>query len=272
MWVDRDGNEEALPAPHAIPGSIRAIPRISNDGRRVVATYSDGTRAPDLWIYDLETGTSSRLPFHAGADLNSAWRSDDHSIVFASVRDGTGFSLWEKPADGSGQAVRLPIDGSASGFISVVPGSAHVLFSRVVEENLFDDFLFSPDSEPQVRSLIASSKLESAAAVSPDGRWIAHQSGEQVLVHPFPDVDSATWQTGPPGARFPTWSRSSNEIFLQTRSGILSTSYDSDPTFRPGTTRLLLSNEHVIDTSTMREWDVTPDGSRFLVTKLPAAG
>ncbi|HUU35312.1 MAG TPA: protein kinase, partial [Vicinamibacterales bacterium] len=55
VWVNRDGVE----TPAVAAGRLYAQPRLSPDGRRVVTSLRGN--AEDLWLIDLERGTSSRL-------------------------------------------------------------------------------------------------------------------------------------------------------------------------------------------------------------------
>ena len=63
VWINRKGQEQ----PIAGAGNRNfESPRISSDGRRVAITIRDGN--PDVWIYDLQAGTLSRLTFDQGED------------------------------------------------------------------------------------------------------------------------------------------------------------------------------------------------------------
>jgi serine/threonine-protein kinase len=59
---------------------------------------------------------------------------------------------------------------------------------------------------------------ESAAALSPDGKWLAYESNEtgteQVYLRPFPNVDGGKWQVSTTGGQAPLWAHRGRELFF----------------------------------------------------------
>ena len=105
VWVDRDGNEEAIPAePRPYDH-----PRVSPDGTLVAVDIADGDNT-DVWIWDLEGETLTQFTFDEEIDDFPLWTPDSARIVFRSTRDGGG--LFWKATDGTGRAERLR-DGAA---------------------------------------------------------------------------------------------------------------------------------------------------------------
>ena len=105
--VDRDGQEEAIPAE---PQAYNR-PRISPDGTRVAVAGPDNG---DVWIWHLARATLTRLTFDAAVDDNPIWTPDGARVVFFSDRDGGG--LFWKAADGTGAVERLLEHPSAAPF------------------------------------------------------------------------------------------------------------------------------------------------------------
>ena len=112
VWVDRDGNEEPLPAP---PRNYRGV-RLSPDGRRVVTrVFGSENSDQDVFIYDLAhlaRDILTRFTFAPGTDAFPMWTPDGSRVVFTSDRDGQ-FNLYSKAADGTGDVERLttsPVD------------------------------------------------------------------------------------------------------------------------------------------------------------------
>ena len=96
------GMETPLAVPETGGGAL------SPDGTKYVYTPIDadwrgwkryrGGRAPDVWIYDLENDTSTRLTDFRGMDMNPSWVGD--TIYFASDRDYTLNLYSVSPAGG----------------------------------------------------------------------------------------------------------------------------------------------------------------------------
>ena len=117
-WVDSDGQMSPLVQES---GGYRA-PRLSPNGRRLAVRMTGDTL--DLWLYDIERGTMSRLT-EGGANSNAAWSPDGTAITFASDRSGS-FDLYERAVDRSGEATR-PLQTSTGAF----PGSWAPRWQRV---------------------------------------------------------------------------------------------------------------------------------------------
>jgi serine/threonine-protein kinase len=75
-WVDRQGREEALPAPVRPYSWVRVSP----DGTRVAMEVQDPDNT-DIWIYDLARRTSTRLTFASEPDRWPLWTPDGRRIV-----------------------------------------------------------------------------------------------------------------------------------------------------------------------------------------------
>ena len=90
-WLDSSGKmEPLLDTPHAQL-------HFSPDGKKL-AFLGDGQ---DIYIYDLERDTTSRLTFTGRAGV-SAWAPDGKHLVFSSAAKSPG--LWWVRSDGSGEA------------------------------------------------------------------------------------------------------------------------------------------------------------------------
>jgi hypothetical protein len=110
--------------------------------------------------------------------------------------------------------------------------------------------------------------------VSPDGRWLAYASGDfaatQIFVRPYPNTDRARTQVSTDGGSHPLWSRNGRELFYLTLEGALM----SVPVIAPrtGASWKTGAPSRVLDASilgstspSLRRFDVSPDGQRFLV-------
>jgi serine/threonine-protein kinase len=119
--------------------------------------------------------------------------------------------------------------------------------------------------------LVRGPALERNPRLSPDGRWLAHDSDEsgrlEIYVRPFPEVHAAKRQISMSGGTAPRWSADGRELFFVTeRLELVAVPTTLSPTFSAGTPRVLFSAGF---TGQVSPYDVTPDGKRFLMLRRP---
>jgi serine/threonine-protein kinase len=223
VWRDRGGRAEPVDAPLR----AYAIARLSPDGTRVALDVRD--QENDIWIWDLERETLSRLTQDSARDQNPVWTPDGRHILFASDRDGT-LSVYLESVTGTGTAMRvsdsvnmqIPTSMTPDGTIVIGHEDGPTSFD-VVSFPLVDPAQ-AGSAPPSTGSSGASSRVairtpffEHNADLSPDGRFLAYQSNEsgriEVYVRPFPAVDGALWQVSSAGGTRPVWRRDGKELF-----------------------------------------------------------
>jgi serine/threonine-protein kinase len=109
------------------------------------------------------------------------------------------------------------------------------------------------------------------AEVSPDGHWLAfessNESGVDVYVRPFPDVDGGQWQVSTAGGVTPLWARNGRELFYVDPAGrIMSVSIAQGQRFSWGSPQVAVEKGFALRFGGFagRTYDVSNDG-RFLV-------
>jgi serine/threonine-protein kinase len=121
---------------------------------------------------------------------------------------------------------------------------------------------------------LASPFIESEAAFSPDGRWLAYQSDEsgktEVYVRPFP-IREGKWKVSTAGGEYPTWSRNGKELFYRTADQrIWDVAYKvQGDSFNHEKARLWSDGRFTDRGVRARNFDLHPDGQRFAVLKAP---
>ncbi len=270
VWLDRAGNEEPVPAPPRVYGA----PRLSPAGDRIALDVAADDGSSDIFIYDLAREASNRLTFE-GWNVNPLWSRDGRRVVFTSLRPD-GFELSRKAADGTGQVEGLGTTRPIQ-MASAWAGEPDTLV--VMRANSMTDadiHLLRLDGGGGSEPLIATSYSESLPAVSPDGRWIAYQSNESgrsaVYVRPFPNIDDGKWQVSPGAGFSPVWSRDGRELFYIAPGpdgrAMMAVGYAGDPTFTPARPeRLFPLPNHIDFGGVFRQWDVAPDGQRFVMLR-----
>ena len=106
---------------------------------------------------------------------------------------------------------------------------------------------------------------------SPDGRWIAYVSGTggrlEVWVQPFPS-SSRKVQISTEGGTEPLWSPNSKELFYRLPDQIWAVDVQTEAGFSPSKPRKLFENSGYGIAPASRNWDISPNGQRFLMVKL----
>jgi serine/threonine-protein kinase len=272
VWVDRQGSEESLGA----PARSYLYPRISPDGARVAIDVDD-PEDRDVWIWDLRRSTLGRLTRDSAGNPLVTWSPDGRHLAFGSERSGVS-NLFLLAADGAGEPERLLDSATLQMPISFAP-DGRLLFSAGVAGQQRDIHALSLDTR-QVDPLIHSPANELWAEVSPDGRWVAYDSDEsgqfEVYVRPYPDAyHGGRWQISSEGGRQPVWSRDGGELFYRDFAGaVMASPVTLDPTFVPGRAVKVFDGSAYIGGGAQgggRTYDVSPDGSRFLMVKAGSA-
>jgi Tol biopolymer transport system component len=214
--IDRDGSNLRVEPDNQLTGA----PRVSPDGRFLARHRVDAVRSnPDIWVDDLERGSTLRLTTSADLDVMPVWSPDGTQVAY---RAGT----FDKPkigvaaSDGSGVKQTMacpkspcePSDWSPDGLFLVLTVGRRDVWTMPV------------GSEGQAKPLLAESFTERDARISPDGRWVAYVSDETAR----PEV-SVRSLTGPPrrfvvssgGGDQPVWRHDGAELFFAGPEGRL---------------------------------------------------
>jgi Tol biopolymer transport system component len=138
-----------------------------------------------------------------------------------------------------------------------------------------DILMLAPFDSGDPTELIATSADERAPMISPDGRWLAYVSDEtgryQVYVVPFNRPGERT-SISTRGGREPLWSRDGRELFYREGSRLIKTRVDgSRDLFVAAEAEILFedvrSGEWAGFGADTANYDVSPDGKRFLLTR-----
>ena len=266
VWVDRDGQEEAILA----EAQQYRGPRVSPDGTRVAVDVSAGGNT-DVWIWHLARATLTRLTFDAGVDGSPIWTPDGGRVVFSSDRNGGG--LFWKAADGTGAVDRLMEGSSAMAYAWTADGQLIFDTARLAAVQ-GDIGVLALEGDPTVDTVLDDEFSEARPALSPGGRWLAYRSREsgqlEIYVRPFPNIDEGKWQVSRAGGTSPVWSPDGQELFYQTGGGagsLMAVPVDTESSFTFGTPERLFSINPYSFGLTGRNYDISPDGQRFVFIK-----
>ncbi len=259
-WVSREGAAQPLAAtPHNY-----TFPRISPDGKRVAVGIEEGG-GEQVWIYDTARDAMSRLTFDGTANVDPIWTRDGKRIVFK----GKGNRLFWQPADGGGAAEQLTSDQRSRNDLpgNWSPDGQALLFMETLPvRDLFIFSLKDRKSQPFDTGEVGAN----APCFSPDGRWIAYASNEsgrtEVYVRPYPGP-GGKWQISTEGGTEPVWNPKGRELFYRSGQKMMAADYTEQPEFSAGKPKMLFEGPYVPSPRSLSDYDVSPDGQRFLMLK-----
>jgi hypothetical protein len=263
VMIGRDGKAERL----KLRNAPYIGPRLSPDAKRIAFGIDEGDQA-NIWIYELSGDSAPRQLSFGGKNRYPIWSPDGTRIAFQSNREQDE-GLFLQRADGSAGAERLtaaepgvslaPEAWSPDGkwlLFTAVKGTSHTLRKLSLVDHKVSQF-------SDVQSLAAP-----AAAFSPDGRWVVYgrrnQASENMslFAEPFPPT-GAKYLITPNGFR-PLWSPDGKEVFFGTRGQSWVVKVKTAPGFTFGNPEQLLFRRYPPLFLGEREYDVMPDGQRFI--------
>jgi hypothetical protein len=258
-----------------LQGSVRQVadfkapffaPRVSPDGQRIA--YQTLGRERQLWVYDLNRSTASRLTGD-GRAMYVTWTPDGKHLVFGWFKSGQANLYWQ-PADGSAPMERLTASDNGQFPGSFTPDGATLAFAETHPETNNDILLLDLKSR-RVTPFLNSSADEGWPEISPDGRWMAYVSDEagrrEVWVRPFPGP-GGRWLISNDGGSEPVWSKDGSQLFYRQGAQVWVADVRSVGGFSAGKARLLFEQRGFAGGNPIRGWDSWPDGKGFVMAKL----
>jgi serine/threonine-protein kinase len=270
-WHNADGKRQTLRARTA---RYASTPRVSPDGKKLATTIREGA-SQDIWIYDLERDSMTRLTFGTQTFVSPVWSPDGRFIICGSIGNGL---FWTR-ADGGGQP--QPLVGGRKGIsfphAIASDGKRLVYYEVSGSPQIWSVTLDQSDglkAGPPERYLIARS-ADAAAAFSPDGRWLAYESNEsgrpEIYVRPFPTAASGgggKWQVSNNGGTWPIWPAKGGEILYRSGEQVMAVAYTAAAdSFSPDKPTVRATT-----TGSAPGFDVAPDGRLLLMVPTLAPG
>jgi eukaryotic-like serine/threonine-protein kinase len=197
-----------------------------------------------------------------------AWTPDGKRIAFQTDTGGPQNIYWQL-ADGGGGLERLTTseyinapnswspDGQALALIEIRPDTGY-------------DILVLRLSDRKVQPFLRTRFNESAPRFSPDGQWLAYISDEsgrfEVYVQPYPGP-GGKWQVSTDGGTEPVWNPNGRELFYREGDKMMAVDVTRQPSFSAGKPKMLFEGPYLPTPVTFPNYDVSPDGQRFLMLK-----
>ena len=256
-------------APQPLPFEADAFgryPRISPDGRRIaVATWIG-----EIWIYDVARNSRVRLPRTEVIPRDYlAWTPDGERVAFEGFPVAeSGMQIFWQKTDGGSEAELLVSEGTFEKHPgSFTPDGKTLAWTEVMgREN--SAIRLQPVGQIAEGKVWAKGDFD-LPTVSPDGRWIAYETGDggtiHVVLQTFPDPGRKI-QVSTTGGRRPVWTRDSRRLFY--RDGDRFYFVRVEPGLSGGDPRVS-SPEVFAEVSGVRGFDVSPDGREIIAVWRP---
>ena len=239
--------------------------RIAPDGRRVVVTQLDPQfRTLDVWIRDGTRPVPTRLSLDTDIDESAVWSPDGLRVAWIGKRRniqirGAGAVLPEQTSATLDPPIQL-WDWSRDG--------RYLLIGRRNLQTRDDLWVVPPTGGAQPSAYAAGSFSQTFGAFSPNSRWIAYASDEsgqsEIYIDSFPKPGTRIRVTTAGGTE-PRWRRDGSALYFRRGSEVHVARLSlGQPALE------VASLDRLFDAGApIRSFDVTPDGTRFLLN-LPA--
>jgi Tol biopolymer transport system component len=261
-WVDRTGKPVGTVGP---PGSYRG-PDVTSSGS--VAVHQHDRLGGDIWLFDAK-GQTTRLTTDAtGTQENSSpiFSPDGNRVVFASLRNGR-WGLYMKGVTG-GREELLVESGSRKMPMAWSPDGQFIIYWVASGAGQWVIPIKNPSAARPLHD-----RPNSHAQISPDGKWVAFNSLNQIYVKPFPSGEGQ-WKISTDTGAFARWRGDSKELYFLSRISfgqMMAVEINATgTTLQPGKPRVLFDSRYVNlgHPSNYHTYSVAADGERFLIPRI----
>lgn len=267
VLVDRNGKETL-----ALPKRDRYTnPRLSPDRSRVSVDIRSANSLGDVWVFDLGRSGGTRITSEDGRDFGAEWTPDGRELIFSSERPF--FDLYRRAADATRPPEAL-LTGSYDHYTGAVSPDGK-RFAFVVAVPGGEIWTVNLQGAPMATRYFANGFNLGHPTLSPDGKWMAYDSDESgqgvdVFIQSYPDPNRKRHKVSPARGSEPVWTRGGRELIYRDGDKVMAVEIDRN-TGASGPPRVLFSGPYPDNQgwTRPRSYDVTPDGERFLLTKLP---
>ncbi|HUF66767.1 MAG TPA: protein kinase [Gemmatimonadaceae bacterium] len=258
IWKNRSGEESDVLG----RSGAFAEPQLSPDGRWIALTITTPKR--DVWLYEIARGILSRLTRAEAAAFNPVWAPDSRSIVY--VHENPVYDINRMPIDGSAASREVITSRWDKAPSSISPDGRLLAYSEIPPDGSVIQIV-PLNGGDTARRLPVGGVPQGRAMFSPSGRWIAYEESTDGRTNVYvtsADGSGGRRQVSPAGGGQPRWTKGGRELVYRRGETILAAPVDPETgdvgtpveLFRQATYTLALGSFG---------YDVTPDGSRFLL-------
>jgi Tol biopolymer transport system component len=246
-------------------------PRLSPDGKRIAFEIRDSSTpgGPGLRIAEVADLTRQTSLATVIGRLNWApvWSADGQRLVFLVSSEKPDALYWRR-ADGGGDAEYLVDARSSEGWIG---NGAQLRFLTLTGNRDYGISLLDMATRKATTLIDLPGSAQHSSAVSPDGRWLAYASNEtgryEVWLEPLPRT-GARYQLTRDGGGHPMWLPDGTAIYFERQQQMFRLAvHTSFPASSAVATPLPITG--FVQGELRRQFDVMPDGKRFLMLFAP---
>ena len=218
-----------------------------------------------IWLYDIVRTTLTRLTSEWD-NAGSIWAPNGREIAFMSHRAGA-WDLYKQAIDGAGEAERLVASAHTKVASSCSSDGAYILYFEPTGETGADLWTVALEGDRQPEPYLKTRSNERWAVFSPNGEWIAYESDEsgeyEIYARRFPGAgDKRQVSTG--GGTNPLWNRNGRELFYRNGDQVVAVAVAKEDDLVLGRPSVLFERGFTRDPPGFNNFDVTPDGQRFI--------
>jgi Tol biopolymer transport system component len=224
-----------------------------------------------VWVTDLDAGTTRRLTDDENDSNDPQWSAGGATVAY-SVSAPDGKDLLMRPIGAGDPSILAARAGTQFASDWLRDGSA-LLVTEEAGRNKHD-IIVQPVDGSAPWPYAATSADETAARISPDGRWVAYTSDEsgrsEVYLDSYPRPGRRVSVSSNGGAH-PVWRADGRELYYWNDGRLVAVRLDVKPGEAApelGVPIVLFRAPYYIGPNTM--YDVSPDGERFVIIQSPA--
>jgi Tol biopolymer transport system component len=263
VWLDSKGARGEV----AVQGDSLNNFDLSPDGRWLVYQLGPGDAA-DLWVRDLKRGVSSRFTFDEGGEGQPLFTRDSRFVIYTRVVAGQPYRLLERALDRTGTDRKLFESPDRLVSQTLTPDGQTLIVQRAPVGGTWSLWRIPLAHPEQAEAVVTSKFYNVRAALSPDGRWLAFESGEsgqsEIYVVGIGGA-SGRWQVSTHGGQEPAWSPDAKQLYyLSPESKMMRVPVTTGASFDIGIPEAVFVTSIPL-LNTRNRYRLAPDGLHFLV-------
>ena len=244
------------------PQGAMAQPYFSPDGRSIALIVKDDDRF-ETHVQELDRDGSTRITFGLGFNVPGGWFPDGEELLIVEALGTEQSKISRMRADGTGAT---PVAEIAGVWTPELSRDGRELVLIVRRGGGQDIWRLSLDGDARPEPFLETPALESAPALSPDGRYLAYVSDESgrnaVYITRYPSGEGR-WQVSRAGGIWPRWSSDGDRLYFVRVDQLLVVDVELHPTPRIGKSRTVVSGWNL--PQAVRIHEPMPDGSGILI-------